>query len=259
MGWGWRRSALLPAGSAVAAPAQAPTPQGVPLLWGRAPAPSFLSPTALGRGRPAAACPPPLSHGPATTAALSDSPCCWGGGDRWLPPAAPCPPACTSADAPAPPQPPLLRFVELFFLINLSAARPGSPVGVNDITDPLHGGPDRYPPPSPCLRLPPRCSPSARRADAHRPNTLPTSHPPGIQWGAQHPGAGLSPQPCLAAPCCLLCGAAGGCGAVGLWGTVGTALWGVGTAACSRKLVGSGVWSCNPDGGRPAQALPAAS
>lgn len=46
----------------------------------RAPAPASLSPAALGRGRPAAACPPLLSHSPTTTTtALSDSPCCWGG------------------------------------------------------------------------------------------------------------------------------------------------------------------------------------
>lgn len=79
-GWGWRRSALLPAGSAVAAPAQAPTPQGTPPAMGQGPSTRLAEPHNPGTGTPRSRLsPPPLSHGPATTAALSDSPCCWGG------------------------------------------------------------------------------------------------------------------------------------------------------------------------------------
>ena len=109
------------------------------------------------------------------------------GGNRWPPPPGTAP-ARSQRRPPSLPKTPLPRSPELFFLINLAAARPGCLVGVNDITDPRRGGPRRPPPP-------PRRTPrAATRPPTPTPRTLQDgSSPRDVSPRCPHRGGGAAP------------------------------------------------------------------
>lgn len=168
------------AGRQQRSPQPEPLPAGCPITHSPArPADQQRRGTGSPRSLPF---PPPLPRVPAAPTELNDS---RAGGQSMAapPPRRHC--ALPLAAPPPLPKTPLPRSPELFFLINLAAARPGCLVEVNDITDPRRGGPQR-PPPPPRVPLP---HPAGRFPSPGRFSPLP---PPG---GGGLPRIALRPRP----------------------------------------------------------------
>lgn len=190
------------AGRQQRSPQPEPLPAGCPITHSPArPADQQRRGTGSPRSLPF---PPPLPRVPAAPTELNDS---RAGGQSMAapPPRRHC--ALPLAAPPPLPKTPLPRSPELFFLINLAAARPGCLVEVNDITDPRRGGPQRPPPPPrvplphPAGRFPspgrfsPLPPPGGGGPPPHRPPAAPRSSPapqlgaaPRCAWGCGVPG-----------------------------------------------------------------------